>query len=590
MAAVETLNCPHAKRCGGCTSVGVPYAEQLARKHASVQTAFARFPGHSSLSVASVERATPVLGYRTRAKLVCGEHGELGLYERDSHLVVDIPECQVLAPALARAAAAARRVLSANHVVLDGIDLRLVDAGVQVTLIAARITPEPALQDFGEALAAECFEVCSVAASFREAGAKTLLGTGHVVLRGDPVARHHLQADGPYHLAAHGAFTQAHVGQANAAHAAIERALRAGGAKRVLELYAGSGALSLRLASAGFAMTAVEAFAPALDHAAQAAREQQLTLATLTSSAERALLELARRPKAFDALIVNPPRRGLSLEVRRLAATLAPERIIYMSCDAETLARDLDHFALLGYGAKTVLPLDMIPHSDAVECLVTLVHGEAAALSPLLETASLIAAGKSAYEAVTGSGSLLARVRRLPGAEKATPLAGQACDDDTSGVCLFARDEASLGTLQQAFQDGTRNFVGLTRGVTHKRGRIQRPVREARRVVSASTRYVRDSVRAGHSLLTIWPERASPLHLRQLLASVGHPILGDARFGDAASNGYYEHKHGLDRSFLHCSSVTLALPSGPLTIEAALTGELSAVLARAGQEAAVKGG
>jgi 23S rRNA (uracil1939-C5)-methyltransferase len=73
------------------------------------------------------------------------------------------------------------------------------------------------------------------------------------------------------------------------------------------------------------------------------------------------------------------------------------------------------------------------------------------------------------------------------------------------------------------------------------------------------------------------------------LLGIGHPVLGDAEFGDAASNTFFEHRHGLDRSFLHCSAVTLAFASGPITVEAKLPGELSAVLASLTEEPAPKG-
>ncbi|HEY0465610.1 MAG TPA: hypothetical protein VGC79_15455, partial [Polyangiaceae bacterium] len=75
-----------------------------------------------------------------------------------------------------------------------------------------------------------------------------------------------------------------------------------------------------------------------------------------------------------------------------------------------------------------------------------------------------------------------------------------------------------------------------------------------------------------------WPEQASPPQLRQLLLGIGHAVLGDARFGDPASNSYFEHRHNLDRSFLHCSAVTLISASSHITCEAPLPGELSAVL------------
>jgi 23S rRNA (uracil1939-C5)-methyltransferase len=586
----ETLDCPHGARCGGCAFLGVPYAEQLTRKHALVQRGVARYPELAPLKLDPVARAQPTQAYRARAKLVFGKDGALGLFERDSHTVVDIPECRVLSPVLARVVAAARRVLSAERPTLDGLDVRLVDDGVLATLIAPKGTSIRDLQRLAQALCAASPDVCSVAASFREAGAATVLGTGHVLLSGDEVHAHHLLEAGPYHLAAHGAFTQAHLAQANAAHGRIERALKELGASHVLELYAGSGALALRLAAAGFAVTAVEAFGPALQHVERAAREQKLALRTLSGQAERVLREFDARAERFQALIVNPPRRGLSPEVRRHASALAVSAILYMSCDPSTLARDLAHLCELGYAAEQLWPFDMIPHSAAVECLVTLRRGPLLAPKVLYEDEHCLAVLKSGYQPVTPEAGfehcLLERVRELPGASAALPLSAQRLDRDSSGVCLFARNRAALPALEQAFLRGTQSFVALGRGVTHKRGRIRRPVKEGGRVVSASTRYLRERVQGGHSLLTIWPEQASPAQLRQLLLGIGHALLGDSRFGDAASNSYFEHRHGLDRSFLHCSSVTLVSESKHVTCEAPLPGELSAVLESLAEQAA----
>jgi len=446
------------------------------------------------------------------------------------------------------------------------------------------------LTRLARALQAEASEVRSVAGSFRDAGAATVLGSGHVLLSGDEVSPHHLLATGPYHLAAHGAFTQAHLGQANAAHARIEQALKQFGAQRVLELYAGSGALALRLAAAGFEVTAVEAFGPALAHVERAAREQKLVLRTVNGQAERALRGFEPGRERFHALIVNPPRRGLSAEVRRRASALQPSAILYMSCGPATLARDLAHLSELGYAAEELWPFDMIPHSDAVESLVLLRQGAPAPPKVLYEHEQWLAVLKSGYEPVTPEAdfdhSLLERVRKLPGARNAVALGAQRLDADSSGVCLFARTEAALPALEQAFRAGTQTFVALARGVTHKRGRIRRPVREGGRVISASTRYLRESVRSGHSVLTVWPEHASPAQLRQLLLLVGHPVLGDPRFGDVASNTHFEHRHGLDRSFLHCSAVTLVSPSSHVTCEAPLPGELKAVLESLSQQTA----
>jgi 23S rRNA (uracil1939-C5)-methyltransferase len=259
-----------------------------------------------------------------------------------------------------------------------------------------------------------------------------------------------------------------------------------------------------------------------------------------------------------------------------------------MSCDPATLARDLGHLSELGYTAEQLWPFDMIPHSAAVESLVMLRRGALPPPKVLYEHEDWLAVLKSGYEPVSPEAGLerglLERVRKLPGASAAVTLPAQRLDQDSSGVCLFARSPATLPALEQAFRAGTQSFVALCRGVSHKRGRIRRPVREGGRVVSASTRYLRERVPGGHSLLTVWPERASPSQLRQLLLGVGHAVLGDTRFGDPASNTYFEHRHGLDRSFLHCSAVTLFDRDSHITCEAALPGELSAVLASLGEQ------
>jgi 23S rRNA (uracil1939-C5)-methyltransferase len=582
------LDCPHT-RCGGCALLGVPYPEQLALKGSTTHLAFARYAEHAGLRFTPVAAASPTRAYRARAKLVFDASGALGLYARDSHEVVNIPECRVLAPELVRVAHAARSALHGKLPVLDGLDLRLVDAGVLVTFIAPQGASLANLRQMAENLCATSPEVRSVAASFRAPDSATLLGSGHVLLRGEEVEPHHLASDGPYHLAAHGAFTQAHLGQANAAHRAIEVALRELNAERVLELYAGSGALALRLAQHGFRVTAVEAFAPALAQAERAAHEQRLTVGSKAGSAERVLRDLSAQNAQFDALIVNPPRRGLSAEVRRSAAALGAQGIVYMSCSPDTLARDLAHLRLLGYAATEVAPFDMIPHSAAVECLVMLRRSAVPPPTVLYEDAQCLAVIKSGYELLLGEASgLLERVRGLPGAERAVAVAAASLDRDASGVCVFARTPATLPELERACVAAKHTFSVLARGITHKKGRIRRPVRDARRSVPASTSYERRAVHGGHSLLAVHAEHGSPLYIRQHLASIGHQVLGDAR-GDAASNAFFEHRHGLDRSFLHRAALTLTLGAEPRTLEAPLPGELAAVLGSLTEQPAARG-
>ena len=90
------------------------------------------------------------------------------------------------------------------------------------------------------------------------------------------------------------------------------------------------------------------------------------------------------------------------------------------------------------------------------------------------------------------------------------------------------------------------------------------------------------AVAAGHSVLRVVPEHGRTHQIRRHLAAIGHPVLGDDRYGHAMTNRYFEEKNGLDRAFLHCVRIELDHPDGAgrVLVEAPLTGDLRAVLER----------
>jgi 23S rRNA (uracil1939-C5)-methyltransferase len=353
-------------------------------------------------------------------------------------------------------------------------------------------------------------------------------------------------------------------------HAAVETALQAepfGTARslaglRVLELYAGSGALALRLAARGARVTLVESFVPAVRLAERAAGEQNLELTPVAADAGEALTRLASAKERFDAVIVDPPRRGLAPEVRRLIAALAPERLIYVSCAPETLARDAAHFAMLGYGLADATPFDMIPQTDAVETLARFVRRPAPEPPVLGEDATFVAVDKPPHVAAAA-----------PRSATAVPLA--ALDDSVSGVSLFARSQKLAPALEGALRSATAEYVLLARGIVHARGNLSLKGRKP----GARVRYERRRVVSGHSLLTVHATPSSAASLFRALAHIGHPVLGDARHGDRRSNTHLSHRYGLDRPFFHRRALELTLASGQVRLEAPLAPDLEAVLA-----------
>lgn len=580
----QALGCPHARECPGCPLIEQPYSVGLELKQARVASALGRYPELSEMAPgmqpAPVQAAEPVSDYRVRAKLVTDGQGRLGLFAAGSHQVVDTPECRILAPPL-HAAVNALRALLPLEVPLAGVDLRLTDAGVLLCLISAGAVEPGALERSAERVWQNVPGLVSLAASVRETGAVQLLGQQLRVLRGPAQTPHHFAPDQPWHYASHGAFTQVHPAQAERLHRRLEAALseRLGtlSGLRVLELYAGSGALALRFAARGAQVTAVESFAPALAQLSEAASAQRLALATRAQTAEE-FLPQARGE--VDALIVNPPRRGLSPSVREAIARLRPRLVAYISCEPQTLARDLQHFRYLGWRASELTPFDLIPLSEAVECLTLL---EPAPLLPprvLFEDERALALDKSPFEPTTPQGesesSLLQRAREALGIPELTP--SHRLDRGTSGVCWFARRPELVAPLEHALEQGEKTYLALVRGIARAKGKIDRALREAGKPIAATTRYRRREVIGGHSLLELRPEHGRKHQLRRHLSSIGHPILGDERYGQASANRHFEHRHGLDRTFLHCTSVRLELPSGPCEVRSELPGDLRAVL------------
>jgi 23S rRNA pseudouridine955/2504/2580 synthase len=225
----------------------------------------------------------------------------------------------------------------------------------------------------------------------------------------------------------------------------------------------------------------------------------------------------------------------------------------------------------------------MMPLTAEVECLVFLERGDPPPLAVLHDGDDLLAVDKPPFLATVPHperrGSLLERVRALAGCADAVPL--HRLDADTSGVCLFARSGDAAAAWQRALAGAQKHYVALVRGVGRAKGRIARPLREDGRTLDAATRYRRFEIVHGHALLEVAIETGRTHQIRRHLASIGQPVLGDARHGHAASNRHLAERFFLDRPFLHCASIELEHPQTrtPLRIESPLAPDLAAVLA-----------
>ncbi len=614
----ERIVCVHAERCGGCPIIALSYGEQLSLKRGRVVQSVSRYAPLELLYTEPVLPADPIVAYRTRAKLIVSTGGRIGLFEKGGgHNVIDIPDCRVLSPLLGSVAKALReRVIQdeasggtlapfdpLGHGVggLRAIDLREVQdpkdgtnrALVTFVIQRAKAPPLDILKEAARDLLARVPAVAGVAVNFHQGDAPQILGSETTVLVGAPSVPD--QLGGSTHLATFGSFVQAHRGQAGRIHDVVADALGLGAASkprpggrvlRVLDLYGGSGAISLSLAARGASVVLVESFAPAVAHAKSAAESAGLAMRAVCGDVAGSLRGMQEKGERFDAAVVNPPRRGMSAAARDALARFDLSTVVYVSCDPDTLARDLDHLSRLGYSATQLRPLDMIPLTDEVETIAVLRRTPIPLPRIAYEDEEIVIVDKGPHEPTTPqgeyTGSLFARVRRIPGAEGAVPI--HRIDIGTSGLVMFARAPSFVAKWAAALQAASARkiYVAAARGVTPAKGAITRELREDGKAYPARTRYRRLAVASGHSVLRVIPEQGRTHQIRRHLAAIGHPVIGDDRYGHAPTNRFFEEKNGLDRAFLHCVRLEMDHPrtGAKLLVEAPLPGDLRAVLER----------
>jgi len=177
---------------------------------------------------------------------------------------------------------------------------------------------------------------------------------------------------------------------------------------------------------------------------------------------------------------------------------------------------------------------------------------------------------------------LTTRVRLRPGCESARAI--DAWGSAVSGVCWFTKHPAAARQLRNAGDEGKRaerTLSTLVRGNLRKQGTIMR--REGENATRGS-RYKKLADVGRHALLSALSDDDDEAALLRDFASIGHPVLGDAESGDLASNQFLEHRHGLDRAFLHCTRSRLQVDGATwLVAESALAPDLSRVLASLGR-------
>lgn len=367
--------CPVFGSCGGCDWQYLPYQEQLEHKRAIFADTLSRIGKVPREKVLPVAASPADYGYRSRIQLkVSRQKGalRLGFFRTGSHEVVDFGAGCPLAGELLNGMAGEFRAFLDGLTQLDlipQIDLAIGDQGEGIAIVHCKGGGD----DLVERLARDREQLPSVAGAFVRSGA-----------RGEPVRAFGINSlsyaipaglfPGSKELRlrfGRGGFSQVNYRQNLVLIRTVWEWAGLTGTERVLDLYCGNGNISLPLAPYAAEVIGIEGFAPSIRDAAANAEANGIDNAVFqVSDAARAVQRLTGRRERFDLVVLDPPRAGA--EAAAELAGLGAKKIIYVSCDPATLARDLATLGAGGYQVTRSLPVDMFPQTYHLESVTEL--------------------------------------------------------------------------------------------------------------------------------------------------------------------------------------------------------------------------
>lgn len=359
--------CPVAGECGGCQWQHLHYSAQLAAKESIFHALLQRQGDVPAEALRPLVAAPSEWHYRSRVQFKCRQTEQgfvIGFYRPASHYVVGIEQCPILDPRLNLALSQFRSWLAEgpNPHQIPQVDMAVGDGG-QVRVVLHFIGDESSVLADYLRPRAEAAGYALFLQTGRKSSLLQILGPVDLTIQVDQPPL--LLSYGP------GGFAQVNLEQNRALVKAALLAAELAGGERVLDLYCGMGNFSLPLARRVREVIGVEDYAPSIASAIQNAETNGLGHARfLAQPAEGALLALGA-DSPFDLVLLDPPRSGAYAVMRELLQA-RPKRVIYISCDPATLARDLVPLLHGGYRAISCQPFDLFPQSYHVESLTLL--------------------------------------------------------------------------------------------------------------------------------------------------------------------------------------------------------------------------
>jgi 23S rRNA (uracil1939-C5)-methyltransferase len=379
--------CPYFGRCGGCRLQHVSYPAQLAFKEKQVRDCLERLGAAGGFELRPILPAPEPYGYRNKMEFTVAAAGaagaSIGLHAADRYdVVLDIEHCLLQSETMnallhqMRAETRNRGLSAYDQESGQGL-LRFVTiregrrTGDRMVNLVAAAPDVERLGPVAEALQARVPSTASVVLNVNAKKAAVAVGTEEHVLLG----REHITerlGDVIFQVSA-GSFFQTNTRQAEQLFGVVEAACALTGAETVVDLYSGTGAISLLLARRCRQVFGIEVAPAAVADAVRNARANGIANCTFLAGEVRHILpDLIRDGLRADVVVADPPRAGFHPKALSALAALAPPRLVYVSCNPATLARDVGDLLRHGYHLEWVQPVDMFPQTPHIEVVARL--------------------------------------------------------------------------------------------------------------------------------------------------------------------------------------------------------------------------
>lgn len=380
MEQKETV-CSVAKKCGGCRYQGVSYQEQLRRKQRITEGLLKKFG-----------KVEPIIGmedpyyYRNKVHAAFGRDRKgnviSGIYEEKSHRIVSVDDCMIEDKKSQEIIRTIRGMLKSFKIktydedtgygLLRHVLVRRGFSTGEIMVVLVTVSPIfPSKNNFVKALRKKHPEITTVVLNVNDRQTSMVLGDRNIVLYGPGFIKDRLM--GLTFRISPSSFYQVNPVQTEVLYGKAMEFAAMTGKERVIDAYCGTGTIGIIASGNARDVIGVELNRDAIRDARMNARENRIRNVRFVPGDAGWFMEgMAAEGEKVDVVLMDPPRAGSDRKFLHSLLSLSPEKIVYVSCNPETLDRDLVYLTKRDYLVKKMQPVDMFPVTDSVEVVCLL--------------------------------------------------------------------------------------------------------------------------------------------------------------------------------------------------------------------------